>query len=155
MAGIEKVCEVCEEYCSWEMYSYKHNRIQVCPSCRKKFSSVGEEHTLHFMKPQLYEEYRFGGVSRFDEEKLSWWEPPYKNKEEYLEDKPYLKRFLYEYDYVLHVPSVPGTVQGFYQHTTRERGKLFRKLKRLLKTNKLNVVYHDIELTEWYQTYDK
>ena len=96
------------------MYGYKRNRIQVCPGCRKSFSLVGENHTLHIMQPVLYEEYHFGGSSIFNEEVLSQYEHPYKTKEEYLNDITYLKRFVNEYDYVLQVPSVPGKVRGGY-----------------------------------------
>ena len=119
MAGIEKVCELSGDRLGSEMYIHKRNHIQVCPKYRKQFR--GAWHTLYIsMEKEGYE-------------RLSHYFTRPKEKD----IKP-----VYKIDYCLHVPALQGRVDGlYYNHTYGKIGAVKRRLKRMLRCKKLNIVY--------------
>lgn len=55
MAGIEKICEYCNDYGGPAMYQWKHNRIQICPKCRIHFK--GADATLYIVNDKYSDKY--------------------------------------------------------------------------------------------------
>lgn len=146
MAGIEKICEYSGEYPGPAMYGYKRDLIQVMPEYRKLFAK--QEHTLFISRQvELWE--RFPGLkgvigSLYSNElekhnrKYYSWRSWRKVWERFVEVKTVKHR-----EYCLYIPSLPGNVDGFYYNYTYSVGTMKRKLKRLLKVKKLNIVYVD------------
>lgn len=154
MAAIEKVCEFSGEYPSWLMYGYKLNQLQIMPKYRKLFR--GAEHTLYISRPiQKLEHKGKWGCSYRDndyEYMKDAYEPSFTSEREYLD---YLRkhegyRLVNQYDYCLHVPDaiLQGEVKGVYVNSTYHLPTMLRKLKRLLRCKKVNVVWLDGELYE-------
>lgn len=142
MASIEKICEFSNEYPGYAMYKYKHNHIQIMPKYRKEFRGV--EHTLHVFKPDF--------VFTDDEIIVFYDENDYLNhgfdtNQEYIE---WMKvdrklRLVPEYSFILEIknPNLQGEVKGRYMNQTRDLTATKRRLKRMLRCRKLNIVYHD------------
>ena len=128
MAAIEKVCELCGDYVGPQMYQYKRDFIQVCPKHKKEFSN--QKHTLVIHSRELCYLYSFGGYTNItDQDDIGYYKYVYSG------------RLAYRYNYELIVPGIKGNVNGHYFESTFNLGKIKRKLKRLLKTRKLNTLY--------------
>lgn len=165
MAGAEKVCEFSGEYPSWEMYKYKRNHIQIMPKYRKEFR--GKNAVLYVIKRDLLVDYGdFTIKANLDcinpnptEDDWNSWKServvyyPYKgvkeifecfftNLNEYKQNlKATRKRLVQEYEFMLHVPDVPGDVSGWYTNYTTDLTSTVRRLKRMLRTRDLKVKY--------------
>lgn len=123
MAGIEKICEYSGKYsteegyeCDWNMYGFKYNSIQVLPKYKKLFKSVKSDHILYLFSEEIHHGSYLSTGRKFIEN--------------------YITR-----DYCLLVPSIPGKVDGKFWNSCN-KGELkivYRKLKRLLSTSKLNI----------------
>lgn len=126
MAGIEKICEFSGDYPAWAMYGYKRNQLQIMPEYRKLFR--GATHTLYVQPTRKLWLYSFGGYTEYN---LSndWFT--------YI-----MGRVVQEYEYCLVVKDerLLGRVNGRYFNTTHDIATTKRKMKRLLRTKKLNVV---------------
>jgi hypothetical protein len=127
MAGIEKVCEFSGEHGGWEMYGYKRNQLQILPEYRKLFRGAG--HTLYIKFDSLRWQFNWGGYM------------------DYCPENEYFKfrmrgRVVKEYWYELEVksPELQGRVKGLYSNRTLHLPTVKRKLKRLLRCKKLNIV---------------
>lgn len=157
MAAIEKVCEFSGEYPGGEMYSYKRNSLQILPKYRKKFK--GAKHTLHVFKPSL--QMKLHGTSAhysFDESDMLNYEPPFNNVAEYLQYKKEVtkERLVKEHYYLLEVtdPNLAGEVDGQYLNWTMDLKTTLRKMKRMLKCKKLNLIKHDCSYYDWKKKID-
>lgn len=165
MAGIEKVCEFSGEYPGWEMYDYKRNHIQVMPKYRKEFR--GKDAVLYVVKRDLLVDYgNFTMKANLDcinpnPTEADWdsWKYervvhyPYpgvkeilgtffENKKQYCEHlKTEHKRLVQEYEFILHVPDVPGEVNGMYVNYTTDLTSTVRRLKRMLRARELEVMF--------------
>lgn len=143
MAGIEKVCELTGEYCSHEMYQWKRNQLQVKRECRKLFRKA--DHILHVYKEDRYLIHKKGGATAFCDGYWLAYSSMYNNEKEFMKDcyKGYTLRN--EYTYVLEVtnPALQGEVKGKYMNWTTDLKTVKRKLKRILRCKKLNIVMHD------------
>ncbi|MCU6248723.1 hypothetical protein KWH40_22935, partial [Escherichia coli] len=53
--------------------------------------------------------------------------------------KKYNQRLLMNYDYILHVPTVPGQVNGLYTNSTHDLTAVKRRLKRMLGCRNLTI----------------
>lgn len=170
MAGIEKMCELSGECGSYKMYGWKKCHIQVKPEYRKCFN--GANHTLHvFKKPTRVKCPVLGIVFTPDENDKG-------NDIFNMVESPLLEYALEVHDdkllgvvsglYVnylrLHGTKTPNIkferIDGEYHRfidnrrlTPYSRNEklttVYRKLKRMLKCRKLNIVRHDITLEDW------
>lgn len=128
------------------MYGYKRNHIQICPQYRKHFRRA--EHTLYIcLETEMYER-RHGCLTRLSKSDFEHREIR-KIKHKIF---AWCRKRYYEYyqpiqvvhciEYCLHVPSLPGQVEGlYYNYTFGNLGDVKRRLKRLLRCKKLNIVY--------------
>lgn len=149
MAAIEKICELSGDYPSYDMYRYKRNHIQIMPEYRKLFR--GAEHILHIFKPEYrVEEKRFVcSMALPHADVLNDWEPPFETMNEYLEY--FGMRRVKKYWFMLEVfdPELQGQVYGRYSNTTTCLSTMKRKMKRMLRCEKLNVVKHEEDMLDW------
>jgi hypothetical protein len=149
MAAIEKICELSGDYPSYDMYRYKRNHIQIMPEHRKLFR--GADHVLHIFKPEDMVEYkRIGGYSSLPHpDVLNYWEPPFETMDEYL--VYFGRRRVKKYWFMLEVfdPELQGDVYGRYLNTTTCLSTMKRKMKRMLRCEKLNVVKHEEDMLDW------
>lgn len=171
MAGIEKVCELSGEYGGGEMYEWKKCHIQIKPEYRKHFK--GANHTLHvFKKPKRVKCPEFGIVFTPDENDKD-------NDIFNMEETPILEYALEVHDdkllgdvsglYVNYLrfhgtkaPNIKFEKIGgeYYQFIDNRRltpysrneklTTVYRKLKRMLKCKKLNIIKHNITFEDWY-----
>lgn len=140
MAGIEKVCEYSGEYVGWPMYSYKHNCIQVLPKYRKLFR--GKYHEFEIIKTEKYWEHQHSYSpynSLYEYFKFKYNDDTIKEFEKWY-SKTYKARIVIQYEYILTVPDVPGNVNGKYYNHTYNLTATKRKLKRILRAQKLNII---------------
>ena len=131
MAGIERVCEYSGGYCGINMYDYKRDHIQIHPKYRKEFA--GQPHKLVIKTKRKIFYYKANGFE-FEIDKS---------------DRAFLffkVKTKYEYKYILEVPGLQGNVRGQYINWSCNIGNVKRRLKRLLKTRKLDII-HKEELT--------
>lgn len=170
MAGIEKVCQYSLEYGGYEIYKWKRCHIQVKPEYRKQFN--GANHTLHvFKKPTRVKCPVLGVVFTPDENDKD-------NDIFNMVESPSLEYVLEVHNdkllgdvsglYVNHVQfhgiKTPNTklekIGGEHYRVILNRrlipyGKneklttVYRKLKRMLKCKKLNIVKHNTTLEYW------
>lgn len=162
MAAIEKVCEFSGDYPGWIMHKYKRNHIQIMPEYRKEFR--GHKAVLYVFKRKLvldmgfaigdadlncinpnpteydWNNYNADTVVRYQNGIKSIWSVFYNNMEEY---KAAMKkrhwRVLMQYEYVLHVPSLQGDVDGLYVNWSTDMSSVVRRLRRLVGTRNLTV----------------
>lgn len=144
MAGIEKICEFSGEYGSYDMYGWKYNHIQICPKFRKNFRNAS--HTLYVCKGELYGKSKWGSLTPIVSEEvfdLNGYERWYDSYQEFVDQLLYPNRRIvreYEYCLVVHDEHLKGKVDGCYFNQSTEMSTVKRKLKRLLKCKKLNIV---------------
>lgn len=144
MAAIEKVCELTGEYVGWEMYGYKHNQLQITPASRKQFRGDGDTVYVERKGQRLVS--KNGSSTCYDKNQMVNYEPPFTSEKEYLD---YLKwigwRLVnnYSFVYFTKTPSLQGNVNGYYYNWTMDIATMRRKMKRLLRCKKLNVVFVD------------
>lgn len=154
MAGIEKICEFSGDYGSYDMYSYKRDLIQIMPQYRKSFAKA--EHVIHMFTPTPYFQYK-KLYSRYEitEHLMNSYVPPFKNMVDLIAYKLEFEdvRLVNEYDYVLEVTDdkLKGKVKGLYLNYSLDLGIFRRKMKRLLKCKKLNIVRHNCSYHDWYK----
>lgn len=149
MAAIEKICEYSGEYPSWNMYGYKRNQLQIMPEYRKLFRGATATLLVHYKGKEW--KYKTGGTSDYNKsshkEEMLDYEPPFECYEEFMEYEKsrYGKRLVDSYEYVLQVKDehLQGEVEGEYLNHTNNISTVKRKLKRLLRCKKLNIVYVD------------
>ena len=166
MAAIEKICEYSGDYDGWVMYRWKHAHIQIKPKYRKLFA--GAKHTLHvFEKPKRVKDELLGTVytpCEYSDDKSIF----------SADSSPTLEYVLEVYD-----PLLKGNVNGMYLNWISFHGSktpivkregsylvinnprmyrwknntklstVYRKLKRMLKCKKLNIVKHNCSYEEW------
>lgn len=155
MAGIEKVCEYSGEYPGGDMYRYKHNLIQIMPKCRKLFR--GAKHTLYIFKPEKYWLSKSGSCSAITQEEMNYiawnYDLSFNNVQEFYKfyKEFYGVRIVNEHFYLLKVEdkNLLGIVQGNYLNWTTNISTVKRKLKRLLRCKKLNIVKIDKSYDDW------
>lgn len=155
MAGIEKVCEFSGEYRGPEMYAAKRNQLQVLPEYRKVFRKA--QHILHIFKPK---QVWFDGSCSwdYDAQDMEGYEPPFTSEKEYVE---YIKwkmkaRIVNDFDYALEVfdETLKGEVGGIYLNWSKDISSVKRKIKRLLRVQKLVIQKHDCSYWEWKEAKD-
>lgn len=127
MAGIEKVCEFSGEDAGWEMYGYKRDQLQILPKYRKLFR--GAEHTLYVKFDSLRWKFNCGGYTDYDPEDKHW---KFRSKGQVVKE--------YWFDLKVKSPELIGKVGGVYSNHTLHLPTVKRKLKRLLRCKKLNIV---------------
>lgn len=153
MSGIEKICEFSGEYPGADMYQYKKNSIQIIPSYRNKFKNA--EHVLHIFKPVKI--WKGKGKQSFTQDynldEMTDWSIPFTNikKWEKFHSSRYNCRAVNEYNYCLQVfdDKLKGEVDGIYLNWSTDISAVKRKIKRILKSRKLNVKYHNVDYQEW------
>lgn len=151
MAGIEKICEFSGEHSAYAMYSYKRNHIQIIPKFRVKFR--GADATLNIFKPTDILMYSFGSYERVMSNHKDSYNPPFNSTKDYINyrKKTHGMRHLKDYDFALCVSNeeLMGRVGGVYINNTYDLKSTKRRLKRMLRCRKLNVVYHDCSLLDF------
>tara|TARA_B100000700_G_scaffold331528_1_gene465227 strand:+ start:1114 stop:1590 length:477 start_codon:yes stop_codon:yes gene_type:complete len=154
MAAIEKICELSGEYPAHLMYRYKRNHVQIMPHYRINFQ--GADHVLHIFKPEkrLLKKYQNTKLTSITDDCNETWknyDPSFKNKEEWMEC--FNIRYIYDYEYCLEVfdEGLQGKVNGRYINHSTNISTVKRKLKRMLRCRKLNVVYHNCSLHEYFK----
>jgi hypothetical protein len=161
MAGMEKVDEFSGDYPGWLMYGYKHNHIQISPKYRKQFRNA--RHVLVIKFGELRQVYKGGGTSSFDPT-AQWFTAEYHHSKtpdtgkfwkgpgwyDYEKRKRYSKfeyltklRIISEYEYDLYCPDLQGQVEGHYMNYSFDLSAVKRRLKRMIKTRKLNIIFID------------
>lgn len=142
MAGIEKVCEFSDEYIGPEMYEHKRNHIQIHPRYRKLFR--GASHTLYIESVKPYFALKGGGITEMNPDALNHYEPPFGSVREYVEYVRYFYgwRPVKEVAFNLKIddPELAGQVEGNYREWTTDFASLKRRLKRMLRCKRLNIV---------------
>jgi hypothetical protein len=140
MAAIEKICEYSGEYPGSAMYGYKRDHIQIIPIVRSEFR--GKLHTLYIEKEPS--EYQMFWTKRV----YSSIEPSELHNHVMVIDgklhstRTYAKvKLLKEYTYMLYVPDMQGRVDGCYLNYSTNLKSVKRRLKRMLRCKKLNIVY--------------
>ncbi len=153
MAGIEKVCEYSGEYPSWLMYGYKRNHIQIMPKYRPEFR--GKDHTLYIFQPEiiLSGKYSYSTWDEWAAEDMDNWIPPFTSPKEYA--KYFGKRLINSYDFILHVPDMQGEVKGLYVNSTQDISATKRRLKRMLRCRKLNIIRVNSDMNSWLSEHRK
>ncbi len=170
MAGIEKVCEFSGDYPGYEMYRYKRNSIQVCPEYRKNFRNAKHVLVVQKAEKQEMDKYYGSSTfkeSDLEYSKGTRWEviyttnrhdvPCLKNGKNYWKGKGFYrlrykptKPFSYfmdkldikqEYLYDLYCPELLGIVEGHYLNYSTDMNTVKRKLKRILRTKRVNIFY--------------
>jgi len=58
-------------------------------------------------------------------------------------------RKILKYEFVLHIPELNGEVNGLYMETSTDISRLKRRLKRMLKCKKLNIIYINSDYSSW------
>lgn len=155
MAGIEKVCEFSGDYRGYEMYTAKRNQLQILPEYRKVFRKA--EHILHVFVPTKV---WFDGTGSwdYDPEEMQHYEPAFKSEQEYITYIEWRRkaRLVNDYTFALQVfsPSLKGKVEGIYMNWTKDLSTTKRKLKRLLRAKRVNIVYHQCTYWGWKETLD-
>ena len=156
MAGIEKVDELTGEYRGYIMYDHKRSHIQVFSWNRKHFR--GASHTLYILKPEARLVHKYGGSMDYSREDYKdGWTPPFTCEAEYLayRKRLYHERLLSEYPFILHMPELPGEVRGYYLNYTFDLLTTKRRLKRMLRCRRLNVVKLDMSVDEFYDSLER
>jgi hypothetical protein len=145
MAAIEKVCELTGEYPSHKMYSFKRNQLQITPQARIQFRGAGD--TLFVEKPKLVWVSKLGTILDFDPQEVNNYHPPFNNLSEFIEYKRAVnkERLLksYQYAFLTNSPRLQGDVEGVYFNSSTKLSTVRRKIKRLLRCKKLNLVFVD------------
>lgn len=142
MAGIEKVCEFSGEYGSGSMYVHKRDHIQILPKWRKYFQ--GAKHEFYVTGKELRYRERGTGFTimaeSINDEYRYFYSDVYSSFQEFLKGRGYTPYF--EYEYVLHIfdEHLQGEVKGKYLNYSSNLGSVKRRLKRMLRCKKLNVV---------------
>lgn len=143
MAGIEKICELTGEYPGWPMYGYKRNQLQIMPIVRPQFRGDGD--TIYVELEGLRWEYKWGGTSTFNKEEMNWYEPPFQCEREFIQYKRNIDKLRllkeYKFAYITRTPALQGEVDGVYINWTNDISAMKRKMKRLLRCKKLNIVF--------------
>lgn len=142
MAGIEKICEFSGVHYGWKMYDFKRNHIQIHPRYRKHFR--GASHTLFINNVEPYFKSKFGGLMGFDPRVKEYFDPPFESDLEYIDYMRQVcgQRLVKQIEFTLRIddPALAGNVNGDYLETTTDFSALKRRLKRMLRTRKLNIV---------------
>lgn len=168
MAAIEKVCEFSGDYPGWIMHQHKRNHIQIMPEYRKEFR--GQKAVLYVFKRKLVLKMEYGTmdanldcinsqpteddwnsdladtVYRRQNGVKSVWSVFYQNMEDYkaaMKKRHY--RVLMQYEYILHVPSLQGEVEGCYTNWSTDLTSVIRRMRRLVGTRNLTVKHKDGE----------
>lgn len=144
MAGIEKVCEFSGEYGGCDMYSWKRNHIQINPKYRKTFKGCKCE--LVFGGYGLYLSDNKGCLLSIESKQYylnkydNWTQEDEIN---YIKITYGFKRLVKDYSYKLKVfdDHLEGKVLGEYTNTSYEKGKVIRKMKRLVGNPNLKITY--------------
>lgn len=145
MAGIEKVCELSGIDCSYEMYGWKRNNIQIHPKYSKNFRN--KECVLYIQKKpyELFLKYKGdvwyapGGMidmtCKQRERFLSWCIDNFGYKR--------IPKIINQYTYFLKTDNVElqGVVEGKYVGFTEDLKTVIRKMKRLTRNYKLTIIY--------------
>lgn len=140
MSGIEKICEYPGEYPGWLMYGYKRNQLQVMPKYRALFR--GASHTLTI---NVNEKVWCNDGLQWSYDKNEWTEytPAFVSEKEFINwYKSKGNRLLKEYKYELKVYDkfLCGNVEGKYINWTTDISATKRKLRRILRCEKLNII---------------
>ena len=140
MAGIEKICEYSGEYCGPDMYNWKYNNIQIKPEYRKLFRGAKAKLIICGKRPVFL--WNGGGTTAYYSCNKTGRES-YLSLENWIDQFPYnAGRFGYQWDYELVVDNenLQGNVAGRYHNHTTDIQTTKRKLKRLLRAAKLEVL---------------
>lgn len=148
MAGVEKICEFTGVHAGSDMHRFKCELIQVLPECRKFFR--GAKHTLYLEKGRKVLETARAGqfytITYFTEFRPHVEGRFFASEEAFNEHQMKgVTRIFREYNYCLVVEdeSLLGNVNGQYCNNTVELPRMKRKLKRMLRCKKLNIVMVD------------
>lgn len=148
MAGIEKICEFSGEYPSGLMYGYKKNQLQIMPKYRKLFRKA--KHTLYIGKPDKFLAYKkidaYIFTTNFERDlkrKMESYEPPFTSVKEFLDYFDYKIISKYPFALVVEDEKLFGEVNGIYSNDADSKKCMNRKIKRLLRSKDVNIVYVD------------
>lgn len=145
MAAIEKICELTGDYPSFDMYRFKRNQLQIMPSARPLFRGAGA--TLYVQRDKLYWHSKSGFRTEYDPSDMDNYLPPFNTISEWIEYKKEVEQLRlvqhHIYAFVTDNPELQGSVNGAYINWTHDLSSVKRKMKRLLRCKKLNIVYVD------------
>lgn len=142
MAGIEKVCEFSGDYEGHLMYPQKRDSIQVLNKHKKNFR--GAKHELIVALDSKILEYKSGGYSTYYNDSYLYDRYVFNNEKEYIdyqkEKGNYVKN---RYIYCLRIfdEHLQGEVNGLYFQYSSNLTNVKRRLKRMLRCKKLNIVF--------------
>ena len=144
MAGIEKICEFSNEYPGWLMYGYKRNQFQIIPKYRKLFRKDGD--TLYVQVEGKRWKYPWGDASRsYEASEMTNYDPPFTSEKEFIQYITTVDKLRliteYHFAYLTSNNNLAGTVGGVYQNWTTDLPATKRKIKRLLRCKKLNIIF--------------
>lgn len=140
MAAIEKICELSGEYPGYLMYGYKRNQLQIMPKYRKLFR--GAEHTLIIRESDL----KFcdkNTIQTYDDQEWTEYDPPFVNENDFIrwkKENGYFLKVEYKYTLTVKDKNLQGRVNGEYMNWSCDLPTVKRKLKRLLRCRKLNII---------------
>lgn len=145
MAGIEKVCELSGEYEGWKMYSQKRDSIQVLNKYKKNFR--GAKHELIIaVDSQILLSLKHGYYSTYKKDEYLHKKYEFKDEQDYLKymkEKGQVLKTQYIYCLKVFDPALQGDVEGCYFQYSDDLKTVKRKLKRMLRCKKLNIVSFD------------
>ena len=133
------------------MYQYKRNQLQIMPKYRKLFRGDGDTVYVQFYEKKWIN-LRDGYLKFYWEdqviEEMTWYDPPFRTEQEFIEYKKVVKKERlvneYKYVYVTNTPELQGDdSDGIYYNWTTHLPTMKRKMKRLLRCHKLNLVFVD------------
>ncbi len=142
MAGIEKVCELSGDYEGHLMYPQKRDSIQVLNKHKKNFR--GAKHELIIALDSQILTCKFGGYQTYYDDMYLYDRYVFNNAKEYLDYQrtrgSYLKN---NYIYCLRIfdENLKGQVNGLYFQYSSNLSNVKRRLKRMLRCKKLNIVF--------------
>lgn len=137
MAAIEKSCEFSGDYDGHKMYKYKKNSIQIMPKYRKLFKN--KKAVLKFLdKDYLIKRgkdfYLWSNKENHNEYKSLLAQGYSKEDAAYfaLGSSDSCPAFDYNYELIVKHPELQGEVKGVYANDSHFKGKVRRKLQRLV-----------------------
>lgn len=175
MAAIEKICELSGDYPGYHMYAMKRNHIQVASKHRHQFR--GHKATLYIFKGELQvSDGRCHWKAKMDciksqPTEADWdshnadrsvcykngvkqvYSVFYDNLEGYKKElRKRGQRLVQEFEYVLHVPSLEGEVEGWYSNYSTDMSAVIRRLGRLVGHRNLTVKHKEGEAYDFMES---
>ncbi len=135
MAGIDKICEVCDDYVGSDMYTMSSNLFQVCNKCKPSFR--GHSAVIYMDAPDRHLDMGIGYVSHSIED------------EEWFKDsgrKIPRGKLVNRYEYAIEIKG------DTYWHYTYDKKTMLRKVKRLTRSSDIRI-HENVYMEAIYREY--